>query len=54
MTMMENVLFSALKELQEASLSMTSGKLPSANDMERYNTAIVWSKRVIALAERSE
>ena len=50
--MMEDDLLSALKELQEASLAMTSGELPSASDMERYNTAIEWSKRVIASAER--
>ena len=42
----------ALKELQEASLAMTRGKLPSAQEMERHHQAIVWSKRVIALAER--
>jgi len=33
---------------------MTSGRLPSGDDMERYNRAVLWSKRVIALAERSE
>jgi hypothetical protein len=54
MTMLEDDLLSALKELQEASLAMTSGKLPSADDRERYNRAIEWSKRVITLAERSE
>jgi len=52
--MIEDDLLTVLKELLEASLAMTSGRLPSANDMERYNTAIEWSKRVIALAERSE
>ena len=53
-TLIEDDLLTALKELHEASLTMTSGKLPSASDMERYNRAIEWSKRVIALAERSE
>jgi len=52
--MMEDDLLSALKELMEASLAMTSGQLPSADDMQRYNRAIEWSKRVIALAEKSE
>jgi hypothetical protein len=52
--MMEDDLLSALKELYEATLAMTSGKLPSGNDMERYSRAIEWSKRVISLAERSE
>jgi pterin-4a-carbinolamine dehydratase len=54
MTMMEDDLLSALKELTEASLAMTCGQLPSADEMQRYNQAIEWSKRVIALAERSE
>lgn len=50
--MMEDDLLAALKELHEASLAMTSGKLPSGNELERYSQAIEWSKRVIALAER--
>ena len=54
MTLIEDDLLTALKELLEASLSMTSGKLPSAIDMERYNRSIEWSKRVIELAEKSE
>lgn len=51
MTLLENDLLAALKELVEASLAMTSDRLPSANDMERYHRAIEWSKRVITLAE---
>jgi pterin-4a-carbinolamine dehydratase len=51
MTLIEDDLLSALKELQEASLAMTSGQLPSSQDIERYQQAIEWSKRVIALAE---
>ena len=54
MTMMEDDLLTVLKELQEASLAMTNGQLPSADARQRYNQAIEWSKRVIALAERSE
>ena len=54
MTLIEDDLLAALKELQEASLTMTSGKLPTAADMERYYQAIQWSKRVIALAERDK
>jgi hypothetical protein len=50
--MMEEELLTVLKELHEASLSMTSGNLTSAEQMERYYQAIEWSKRVIALAER--
>jgi hypothetical protein len=53
-TLIEDDLLTVLKELLEASLAMTSGRLPSSDDMERYNRAIVWSKRAIALAERSE
>ena len=53
MTMLEDDLLAALKELQEASLAMTSGKLPSAGDIERYHRAIEWSKRVIELAEKA-
>jgi hypothetical protein len=54
MTMMEDDLLAVLKELQEAALVMTSGRLPSADDMERFNKAVTRAKRVIALAERSE
>ncbi len=51
MTLIEDDLLTVLKELQEASLAMTSGRLPSAQELERYQRAIEWSKRVIALAE---
>jgi hypothetical protein len=54
MTMLEDDLLTVLKELQEAALAMTSGQLPSADDMERFNKAIAWSNRIIALAERTE
>lgn len=52
MTLIEDDLLTVLKELQESSLAMTSGKLPPAGEMERFYRAIEWSKRVIALAER--
>ena len=54
MTLIEDDLLTVLKELREASLAMTSGRLPSADEMERYNRAIEWSNRVITFAERSE
>ena len=54
MTLIEDDLLSALKELLETSLVMTSGHHLSADDMERYNRAIEWSTRVIELAEKSE
>jgi len=50
-TLIENDLLAALKELKEASLAMTSGRLHTGDELERYNKAIEWSKRVIALAE---
>ena len=53
-TLIEDDLLTVLKELREASLAMTSGRLPSADEMERYNRAIEWSNRVITLAEKSE
>jgi hypothetical protein len=51
-TLLEEDLLTVLKELQEASLAMTNGKLTSAEEMERFYRAIEWSKRVISLAER--
>ena len=54
MTLIEDDLLAALKELQDASLAMTTGRLPSASDLERYQRAIEWSKRVIARAERDK
>lgn len=51
MTLIESDLLAALKELREASLTMTSGNLHTATEMERYLRAIEWSKRVIASAE---
>jgi hypothetical protein len=54
MTMLEEDLLSVLKELQEASLAMTSGQLPSADARQRYNQAIKWSNRLISRAEGRE
>ncbi|NVN92833.1 MAG: hypothetical protein HXX11_19865 [Desulfuromonadales bacterium] len=54
MTLIEEDLLAALKELQESALAMTSGRLPSSRELERYQRAIAWSKKVIALAERSK
>ena len=50
MTQMEEELLSALKALREAALAMTSGRF-TGDDMERYQQALDWSKRVISLAE---
>jgi hypothetical protein len=53
MTLIEGDLLSALKELVETSQAMSSGHRLSADEMQRYNQALEWSKRVIDLAERS-
>jgi len=52
-TMLEEDLLSVLKELHETSLVMTCGALPSAHDMERFQRAIAWSRRVLERAEKS-
>ena len=54
MTLIEDDLLAALKELHEASQAMTSGRLHTAQDMERYHRAIAWSERVIELAEKTK
>lgn len=48
MQQFEDDLLAALKELLESSQSMTSGQLPSADEVERYVTAVDWANRVIA------
>lgn len=51
MTLIEDDLLSALKELYESSNIMTSGQIPSADDMQRYYQALTWAERVIKSAE---
>lgn len=51
MTMLEDDLLSALKELLEVSISMTSGEHRTSDDMVRYQRAVEWANRVISLAE---
>jgi len=51
-TLIEDDLLAALIELRDASRTMTTGKLHSASDLERFQRAIEWSNRVIVLAER--
>ena len=53
-SLIEDDLLAALKELREASLAMTSGKLHTGKEMERYHQAIAWSVRVIELAEKTK
>lgn len=47
MTTIEDDLLTALKELLEASQAMTGGMLPSADDMDRYNRAVLWSNGLV-------
>lgn len=54
MSLVEDDLYAALKELLEAAQTMTSGRLPSANELERYTGAVEWSKQVIARVERQK
>jgi len=53
-TLIEDDLLAALKELSEAALAMTSGRLPTSQELERYHRAIAWSERVITLAENTK
>ena len=53
-SLIEDDLLAALRELREASLAMTSGKLPTSYELERYHQAIAWSERVIELAEKTK
>lgn len=51
MTLLENDLLAALKELLETSESMTCGRNFTAEEMIRHSRATEWAKRVISLAE---
>jgi hypothetical protein len=51
MTASEEDLLSALKELYESSKAINCGSVPSADDMQRYQNACVWSDRLIKLHE---
>ena len=53
-SLIEDDLLAALRELREASLAMTSGRLPTSHELERYHRAIAWSERVITLAEKTK
>ncbi len=53
MTMLEEDLFAALKELYESSRTMTNGTRISSEEMTRYYQALAWSERVLALAEKT-
>ena len=51
MTLLEDDLLAALKELLETSETMTCGKNFTADEMVRYKRSVEWAKRVITLAE---
>ena len=45
-------LLAALQELLDASSAMTSGQLPSATQLERYNRAREWAQRLLDREEK--
>jgi hypothetical protein len=45
-------LLAALQELLEASSAMTSGQLPSATQLERYQGAKEWAQRLLDREEK--
>jgi len=51
MTLLEDDLLAALKELLEVSEVMTNGENHTSDDMIRYSRAVEWANRVITLAE---
>ncbi|NTV49251.1 MAG: hypothetical protein HGB32_01105 [Geobacteraceae bacterium] len=46
-------LLAALQELLEASNAMTSGQLPSASQLERYQQAREWAQRLLDREEKA-
>ncbi len=53
MSLTEQDLLSALRELYEASKDMTSGSLPSGDYLELYHLALKWAERLIRTDDRS-
>jgi ribonuclease HI len=47
-------LLAALQELLEASSAVTSGQLPTASQMERYQRAREWAKRLLDREEKAK
>jgi|GEM_PF-3599760 len=47
-------LLAALQELLEASSAMTSGQLPTASQLERYQRASEWAKRLLDREEKAK
>lgn len=47
-------LLAALQELLDASSAMTSGQLPSASQLERYQRAREWAQRLLDREEKAK
>jgi hypothetical protein len=47
-------LLAALQELLDASSAMTSGQLPSATHLERYQRAREWAQRLLDREEKAK
>lgn len=54
MTLVEEDLFAALKELYESSKIMTNGSRTTGEEMNRYYQALAWAERLLKLAETEE
>ena len=47
-------ILAALQELLDASTSITSGQLPTASQLERYQRAREWAQRLIDREEKAK
>lgn len=47
-------LLASLQELLEASSAMTSGQLPTAGQLERYQRAREWAQRLLDREEKAK
>ncbi len=54
MTLLEEDLLAALKELYESSKLMTSGSRISSEEMTRYYQSLAWTERVLKLANKTD
>jgi len=52
--MFKEDLLAALQELLEASSTMTSGQLPTASQLERYERAKEWAQRLLDREEKEK
>ena len=54
MSLAEQDLLSALRELCESSKVMTSGSLPTGDQLDRYLQATAWAERLIRQNDRNQ